>query len=279
MLIGVPVAPSATDSFDHTGSADVRKLIDRHLEDAVRNLNASHQHCVSQRTSASGPVSQPYAGIADHIYRISKVLSQLTSALTQDALRRDAENYVLAQSQGPFPMLGDYQEHDKYWHELQYVYESFPTMYILTTVHYPRRLHNITMQYESSLHQTSQPKGPAVVGPLSQDAVFVEKERRPLPGPASPISIQSYSSVASPAAVVASPEGRNRLPNHAQARASHEVTNPVLSDKDHFANYNLDRWKRRGKDGQNYCPRGYECKKGGVVDGELVLFERNSAYM
>jgi hypothetical protein len=260
MLIGVPVAPSATDSLDHTGSASVPKLIDKHLHDAVRHLNASHQRCVSQRTTASEFVSQPYAGIADHIRRISGILSQLTSALTQDALRKDADNYVLAQNQGLVPMFGPYEAHDKHFLELQH-------------------LHNITIQYESSLHQTSQLKGPAVIGPLGQDALFVEKERRSLPGPASPVSIQSYSSVASPTAVLASPEARNRLPNHAQARASHEATNPVLSDKDQFANYNLDPWKRRGKDGKNYCPRGLECKKGGVVDGKLVLFERNSAYI
>jgi hypothetical protein len=279
MLIGVPVAPSATDMLDHTGTASVPKLIDKHLDDAVRRLIQSHQHCVSQRTCPPEVVSKPYAGIADHIHRISRILSQLTSALTQDALREDADNYVLGQREGPFPMIGDYADNAEHFLELQYVYESVSPMDILTTDHFSRRLHNITIQYESSLQQTSQLKGSAVIGPLGQDALFVEKERRSLPGPASPVSIQSYSSVASPTAVLASPESRNRLPNHAQARTSHEATNPVLSDKDQFANYNLDPWKRRGKDGKNYCPRGLECKKGGVVDGKLVLFERNSAYM
>jgi hypothetical protein len=260
MLIGVPGASSATDGLGHTSSSNVRRLIDEHLDEAMRRLNASHQYCVSQRTCVSVPVSQPYAGIVDHMYRISSILSKLTSALTQKALGEDISAYVIAQQrQSQFPDMMAFGQTQQDGLELQ-------------------RLHNLTVQYESSLCRTGQHTGSAVES-LGENSLFIENERRALPGSASPISIQSLSSMASPTSMLASPEGRNRLPNHVQARASREATNPVLSDKDHFANYNLDRWKRRGKDVQNYCPRGYECKKGGVVDGKLVLFERNSAYM
>ena len=76
-----------------------------------------------------------------------------------------------------------------------------------------------------------------------------------------------------------SSDRRSKLPHQTHGQAAREKSPPALSDKDHFANFNLDQWKRRGK-GDYYCPRKYECTKGGVnADGELVKFERNSAYV
>ena len=100
-----------------------------------------------------------------------------------------------------------------------------------------------------------------------------------LQGHVSPASIRSSGSATSPVENMTSSDRRSKLPHQTHGQAAREKSPPALSDKDHFANFNLDQWKRRGK-GDYYCPRKYECTKGGVnADGELVKFERNSAYV
>ena len=140
---------SATDGSGHMSSANVCKLIDKHLDDAMRHLDNSHRHCLSERTHVPATVSQPYAGITDHIYRISRILSQLTSALTQETIMKDTEEYILApQSQGGFPMSDDFLNNDIYRKKLQYVYKSFTAVHMLTMGQFPE-------VYITSLYNTS----------------------------------------------------------------------------------------------------------------------------
>lgn len=49
-------------------------------------------------------------------------------------------------------------------------------------------------------------------------------------------------------------------------------------DDERFSQSKMDALKTRGK-GDHYCPKGHQCTKGGVdKDGNLVLFDRNSAF-
>lgn len=48
-------------------------------------------------------------------------------------------------------------------------------------------------------------------------------------------------------------------------------------DEELFLSIDMDALKQRGK-GTYYCPKGMRCEKGGVENGALVLFDRNSAF-
>lgn len=50
-------------------------------------------------------------------------------------------------------------------------------------------------------------------------------------------------------------------------------------DEELFAGFDINRLKQRGK-GAYTCPKGLKCDKGGVdKDGNIVLFDRNSAFL
>lgn len=45
-----------------------------------------------------------------------------------------------------------------------------------------------------------------------------------------------------------------------------------------FDSIDMDALKQRGK-GTYTCPKGLRCEKGGVENGMVVIFDRNSAYL
>jgi hypothetical protein len=244
-----------------TPAVDIRKVIDGLLDTAMNRIKVAHEQLMSSRTSLSGPDYQPYVGVANHIQFISGTLSELTTALTQESMMNDASDFFYTQSAR---------------YELANL--SAITGFGNDKVRL-KQIQNLTTQYDRSVRGTSEHSQSVIGYPDDNTSPKSNHSHRAVPGPASPISVQSLSSGASPTGLLGSPEGRSRLPNQPQPRASRETSPPALSDKDHFANYNLDRWKKRGKDTGNYCPRKWDCKKGGVVNGQLVLFERNSAYI
>lgn len=241
---------------------DVYEVIDGHLHKAMDRIKLAHQELVNHRRSVAGPGRQPFVGVADHICTLSNTLFELTSALTQESMKKEASAFVSSQTRA----------HNAYGDPSAYVQVQSDSIQL-------EHIHGLTQHYDRSVRGIDGQSQSHLGHLLGNSSPNTKTSRRPLPGPASPISVQSSNSVASPTAVLASPDGRNKLPNQAQSLISREGSPPGLSDKDHFANYNLDRWKRRGKGAQNYCPRGLACNKGGVKDGQLVHFERNSAFI
>lgn len=49
-------------------------------------------------------------------------------------------------------------------------------------------------------------------------------------------------------------------------------------DDELFDSIDMDALKQRGK-GTYTCPKGLRCEKGGVENGMVVIFDRNSAYL
>lgn len=54
---------------------------------------------------------------------------------------------------------------------------------------------------------------------------------------------------------------------------------PEAEEEDAFAKIDMEALKSRGK-GNHTCPKGKKCTKGGIdKDGELIVFDRNSAFV
>lgn len=83
--------------------------------------------------------------------------------------------------------------------------------------------------------------------------------------------------------------GLPRFTDHAAVPSSQMDMDPAQSpledndsesedDEELFKGIDMESLKQRGK-GNYTCPKGLRCEKGGVENGQLVLFDRNSAFL